>query len=329
MRRRLTGRFALQGVRRRLTRRFALQRVRRRLTGRFALQGVRQRLTRRFALHGMRRRLTGRFALHGVRRRLTGRFALHGVRRRLTGRFALQGMRRRLTGRFALQRWDKAVRNLSVFRKPIRSIRYAFWAALILSVSAGVGDAGVLRTRFTTVLLHDLPVGYSTRLLLADGSRYSVENTGSQDLPMRFSIQKPNWIEPGQPGMPGYRPIPDRNWVAIDPVAGTVPGPGQIEVEVIVRVPQDPAFANRRYEFWLRAETAGKHAGLALLTRVRFNTVAEPSEEQRRRLEKEHEKEGGGTPPPQAEDEVPKQDEEDKEAPRTDDRVSDIGDGTL
>jgi hypothetical protein len=39
---------------------------------------MRRRLTGRFALHGVRRRLTGRFALHGVRQRLTGRFALHG-----------------------------------------------------------------------------------------------------------------------------------------------------------------------------------------------------------------------------------------------------------
>jgi len=162
---------------------------------------------------------------------------------------------------------------------------------------------GVLRTRFTTVRLNDLPVGYATRLRLGDGSRYSIENTGNHEVRLRFSVQKPSWVEPVKGG-PGYRPIPDASWVTLDPSEAVVPAGGRAEVEVTVRVPPDAAFAEKRYEFWLRAGTAGDDAGLALLTRVRFNTLAEPTEEQRARLAAE-------TPPSESKPSESKPEEKD------------------
>ncbi len=155
--------------------------------------------------------------------------------------------------------------------------------AVGLAMSA---SAGTLRTRFTTVLLEDLPIGYATRLRVADGARYSVENTSERDIEVRFSVQKPTWIEPVRGG-PRYRPIPDIAWVTLDPMRAPVPAGGKTEVDVSVRAPDDAALVGSHFEFWLRVETVGPGAGVALLTRVRFNITAEPTEIQRQPLDAE------------------------------------------
>jgi hypothetical protein len=159
-----------------------------------------------------------------------------------------------------------------------------FVRGLVVLLADLTADAGVLRTRFTTVLLDDLPIGYATRLQLEDGSRYAIENTSSRDVELRFAVQKPSWVEPTA-GMPRYRPIPDIAWVALDPISATLPAGGQAEVEVVIQAPDDPAHANQHYEFWLQARTVPPGvAGVSLLTRVRFSTVAALTPEQEARL---------------------------------------------
>ncbi len=133
--------------------------------------------------------------------------------------------------------------------------------------------AGSLQTRFTTVVLEDVPVGRPVALCLPDGGYYGVRNASERAVKVRFTAVVPEYCEPATGGV-RYVAIPARDWVHVEPAVVTVPPNGEAETLVTVTVSNAPAHVGQRYEFWLRAEAAQGQAGVALLSRVRFNTVA-------------------------------------------------------
>lgn len=130
-----------------------------------------------------------------------------------------------------------------------------------------------METRFTTVVLEDVPLGAPVAVCLPDGSYYSVRNASERPLTVRFTAVRPEYCEPTTNGI-RYLPIPTVEWVRIAPPVVTVPPNGEGETLVTVTVSNVPAFLGQHYEFWLRAEVYQGQAGVGLVTRVRFNTVA-------------------------------------------------------
>jgi len=153
---------------------------------------------------------------------------------------------------------------------------YGCMAGLLLALTAcGPAYGGSLRTRFTTVTLKDLPIGKWTRIELADGTRYAIEN--ATDRTVRVGIEAIRPFDKDKKASP-YRCIPDLSWVKVKPATLTLK-PGQTgTADVAISVPDKPEYAARKYRFWIRAKTLDGQFAVGLLTRVRFNTVpAEPS----------------------------------------------------
>lgn len=144
---------------------------------------------------------------------------------------------------------------------------------LLSSALLSSAAAGTMETRFTTVVLEDVPVGAPVAVCLADGAYYGVRNASDRPLPVRFSAVAPGYCEP-TPGGVRYEPIPSLDWIGIEPASVTVPPGGEAEALVTVTVSNAVEHVGRRYEFWLRAQTDQGQAGVALVSRVRFNTVS-------------------------------------------------------
>lgn len=135
--------------------------------------------------------------------------------------------------------------------------------------------AGRLQTRFTTVTVHDLPVGFWTRVELEDGEPYTVENTSTQKVRVNLKASRP--FEAKAVGS-GYRMIPDAAWITVEPAMLDIEPQSSAGAEVRITVPDDPKYAGQRYEGWLVATGVGPQFQVGLITRIRFNTVAKPEE---------------------------------------------------
>ena len=160
-----------------------------------------------------------------------------------------------MTTRFPLPGWRPALLLLGL---------------LCLGLPAG---AGSLQTRFTTVTVHDLPIGRWTRVELAGGEPYSVENTSPQKVRVALTSVRP--FEKKSVGR-GYRLIPDPGWITVKPVVLDIEPGSSGHAEVRLTVPDDPAYAGKKYEGWLLAKGAGPQFQVGLITRIRFNTVDAP-----------------------------------------------------
>ncbi len=147
--------------------------------------------------------------------------------------------------------------------------------------------AGSLRTPFAKVVIEGLAVGHATRVRLADGRRYCLENTSETDVGVAVTVRQPRRSD--LRGVP-YEPIPDIAWVTVSPTNIVVPAHGKAEADVLVSVPKDAAYANKKYEVWLRAATTGGQFGVALITRLRIHTTEKPRPDQ---LPKPRPEEGG------------------------------------
>ncbi len=148
--------------------------------------------------------------------------------------------------------------------------------ALILVVGcASLGLTGTIQTHFTTVMVKDLAIGFKTVVRLDGGERYNVENRTANEIEVAYSAVTPAWI---QPDGGGFIPIPDIKWVTITPSQVKIKSGKKGEVDVEVSVPDDARYANKKYEFWIRAETVGGSVGVALISRVRVNTIEKPSQ---------------------------------------------------
>lgn len=133
--------------------------------------------------------------------------------------------------------------------------------------------AGTLETRFTTVVLEDVPVGSPAAVCLPDGGYYGVRNASDRPVAVRFAAVVPEYCQPTTNGV-RYTAIPDRAWVRVEPPTVTIPPHCEAETLVTVTVSNAPAHIGRNYEFWLRAQVGQGQGGVSLLSRVRFNTVA-------------------------------------------------------
>ncbi len=129
---------------------------------------------------------------------------------------------------------------------------------------------GGLQTRFAKAVVEGLPVGCSTGLRLASGERYSVENTGDRALEVGLRIVRPAAEDVRASG---YLPIPDVGWVALGTNRVVIPSRGKAEVDITISAPADAAYADRRYEFWVRVDAQGEQFGVALVSRIRVHTV--------------------------------------------------------
>jgi hypothetical protein len=133
--------------------------------------------------------------------------------------------------------------------------------------------AGTLQTRFSTVTVHNLPIGYWTKVELKGGESYAVENTSRQKVKVTLKSTRP--FERKAIGR-GYLMIPDPGWITVEPCELELEPHSTGYAEVRLTIPDDPKYAGKRFEGWLMATGVGPQFQAGLITRIRFNTVAEP-----------------------------------------------------
>jgi hypothetical protein len=159
-------------------------------------------------------------------------------------------------------------------RIPSCELRAGCLAIVLLCLGSSVG-AGTLQTRFSTVTVHDLPIGRWTRVELAGGVPYTVENTSNRKVTVTLTPGRP--FEPKSVGR-GYEMIPDPKWITVKPAVLKLEPHSSGTAEVRLTIPDDPKYAGKRYEVWLMAKGAGPQFQVGLITRIRFNIVAEPTD---------------------------------------------------
>jgi hypothetical protein len=93
-----------------------------------------------------------------------------------------------------------------------------------------------------------------------------------------FSAAIPTRIEPSGPACES---LPSLEWITVSPARVKARSGRKAQTDVTISVPDDPQFAGKNFEFWLRASTEGQ-IGISLITRVRFNTVSNPVAERNR-----------------------------------------------
>ena len=148
---------------------------------------------------------------------------------------------------------------------------------LLTLCSVSLADSpGTLSTRFTTVVMEDVPIGCTVAPRLPDGAYYSVRNDSGRALQVRLNPERPGYCEP-VPGEPGYAPLPDGRWIHFDPAVIDLPPHSQGESLITVAIPDDPAHYGKRYEFWVRASAEVGPSGVALLSRVRLQMRGAPA----------------------------------------------------
>ena len=148
-------------------------------------------------------------------------------------------------------------------------------SAFLFSLSTAF--AGSLRTRFTEVVMDDVPVGATVSPRLADGTGYTLVNDSDRPLRVRLNAERPSFCEPVTPG-PQYRPLPPTCAVSFEPQVFDLAPHATNAVLVAVSLPDDPALAGKRFEVWLRAEALVGNAGVALVSRLRLDTRGAPDE---------------------------------------------------
>lgn len=142
------------------------------------------------------------------------------------------------------------------------------WLVLVPQFAeAGAG----LSTQAGEVLIENLKIGqtYNTRELVDLPLR--VRNNGNEtvDLEMKLHLPPENEVRRG------YEPIPDISWVKLSKDFFTV-GPGESAVaDVIISIPDDEKYFNKRYQFniWSHTLPGGKFIALGVDSRFLFTIV--------------------------------------------------------
>lgn len=61
---------------------------------------------------------------------------------------------------------------------------------------------------------------------------------------------------------PDYQPIPDTNWVSLEPSSITIEGNSWGEVRIWLYIPDRPEFANKKFEAWICTEMLPEPGGI-------------------------------------------------------------------
>jgi hypothetical protein len=152
-----------------------------------------------------------------------------------------------------------------------RKRRLGVWTVSLLAAASASG--GSLETDFAKAVVKDLPIGHRTELRTTDGRQYTLRNHSDRVVEVRLTAAKP-FPTPGQRRT--HTDVPDAVWLTAEPATLTLQPGQEAKADLHLAVPDDPRYANQKYEVWLLAQTQGEQLGVGLITRIQFNTVDKP-----------------------------------------------------
>lgn len=159
----------------------------------------------------------------------------------------------------------------------IMCILVSCWLVLVPQFAEAKGG---LSTQSGQVVIENLKIGqtYNTRELVDLPLR--VRNRGDETVDLKIEL----YIPPQNEIRRGCEPIPDISWVKLSKDFFTI-GPGESAVtDVIISIPDDEKYFNKRYQFniWSHTVGSGKFIALGVDSRFLFtiaNVRADVSEE--------------------------------------------------
>jgi len=151
---------------------------------------------------------------------------------------------------------------------------------LVAGLSAGVG----LSVKFGSVQIENLLPGeiYNTREIV--NLPFSVTNSGQEESVGNMTIVIPKKKECKK----DFEPIEDITWVQLsDDVIDLRPGAIKV-VDIIIRVPDEPEYYDRKFEVYIEAVARAKKGNVAtgVLSRLYFTTVPTLEEKEKRKKQK-------------------------------------------
>ena len=143
---------------------------------------------------------------------------------------------------------------------------------LAWNASCWAGRAG-LQTKFSMVTLENLEPGesYNTRELV--NLPLVVRNTGDEKATVKVDVKIPQMSK----GMAEnhYEAIPSTSWIHIQQEELEIDAGGTAGTDVIITVPDDDRYLNKRYQVDLHIHSVGKQfINVALLSNLRFTVAA-------------------------------------------------------
>jgi hypothetical protein len=160
----------------------------------------------------------------------------------------------------------------SYLSPPFRVLgRSGFSAVLCFVVSAAGADG--LSTSFVDIMVPDVKAGTTHEVLLKNGHRMELMNSGTAALQVTIDVLPPSGTDLGK----GVTALPSASWIQIQPQSLRIEPHETVSCRVFINVPADRRYRNRLYEasIWTRgraADAEGLTFSAGLKSRLRFRT---------------------------------------------------------
>jgi hypothetical protein len=139
--------------------------------------------------------------------------------------------------------------------------------ALVLEAAAPSAHARIgLSTRFVDVEVEGLRPGGVYDLCALRGAPYELLNRGDDSIEVAVEVQIPESL------LPHYEAIPDPAWIELTPRVQRIDPGTRGSIEIVLRIPNEPALDGRHFQATIAARTAGTGMlGAGVNSRLRFS----------------------------------------------------------
>ena len=153
--------------------------------------------------------------------------------------------------------------------------RFVQFAVLsVLACTTLSVHASGLSTNFVEIVVESVKVGKEVKVYGPEGKGLILRNLGEEPIQVFVQALRPE----SHQLRPGADPMPELQWVRLDPPTVLIPPHGEREVKVTVTVPRLKQFRNRLFQvmIWSRGEAVRKQGisyNAALLSNLRIHTL--------------------------------------------------------
>ena len=156
-----------------------------------------------------------------------------------------------------------------VMPKTVRGI------SIVLAITIGIlcprlSYAYGLRTGFGKVILEDVPM--NTEYSMRQDAQFPlvIENNSGKEIELQLEVLAPQKDEIQE----GYEAIPDTGWIRLEQDSFVVEPYGKAETDVIILVPYNEEFLEKKFHVFIWSHTIGESLGIGLKSKLLI-TIAE------------------------------------------------------
>ncbi len=124
------------------------------------------------------------------------------------------------------------------------------------------GPRAGLSTNYSKLAVDNLPIGHSVSMIQIANAPMIVGNNYSVPVYVTIKSQVPEVLAVG------YEPIPDPNWIVFEPNSLTLEASATMQVDVIIKLPDDETLFGKKYQCNIITYTEGDPA----MTGMRYGT---------------------------------------------------------